>query len=268
MKKRLFILFSLSLLAALPSFAGLAVVGGLARHHTLKPGDPFEGIILVKNTGTEPVEITVAQTDYLFTADGTNHYDRPGTHPRSNAPWISVSPSRTTLPPQGSISIYYKGKTPGSSDLVGTYWSMIMIEPVVTPPPQIEGQKEKVTMGLQTVMRYAVQVVSEIGTTGTEQLAIIDKAVVTKDGKPTLQLDAANVGERVQIPTLSAELFNTEGVSIGRFEGGKRRIYPDCSVRYSVELVDVPVGKYTAMVVMDTGGEYVTGAQYTLEIAP
>jgi hypothetical protein len=35
-----------------------------------------------------------------------------------------------------------------------------------------------------------------------------------------------------------------------------------------VDLSDVPAGKYTAMVVMDTGGEYVTGAQYALELAP
>ena len=123
-------------------------------------------------------------------------------------------------------------------------------------------------MGLQTTTRFAVQVVSEIGSTGTEELKVLEKSLVVNKGKTTLQLDVANSGERVQIPALWAELYNAEGVSLGRFEGGRWRIYPGCSARYKVDLTGVPAGKYTAMVVLDTGGDYVTGAQYVLELVP
>ncbi len=268
MKKLLFLLILFSSTTTAPSFAGVVVIGGLVRQHTVKPGQSFEGVILVKNTDTKPMEIALSQTDYLFTADGASHYDKPGTRPRSNAPWMSISPPRVTVPPQATISVYYKGKTPETSDLAGTYWSMIMVEPVATPSPKVEGGKDEVAMSVQTVMRYAVQIVTAVGATGTEQLAIEDKKMTVKDGKSTLLIDVANTGERVQIPALSAELFNAEGISIGHFQGGKRRIYPRCSVRYGVKFADVPPGKYTAMVVMDSGGDYVTGAQYTLEIAP
>jgi hypothetical protein len=173
-----------------------------------------------------------------------------------------------TLPPQGTASVYYKGGVPKDVAVVGTYWSMIMIEPVATPPPAVEGAENKISMGLQTVTRFAVQIVSEIGSTGTEELKVQDKSLVFDGGKRVLRLDVANTGERAQIPGLWAELFNEQGVSLGRFEGGRWRIYPGCSVRYKVDLTDVPAGKYTAMVVMDTGGEYVTGAQYALEIVP
>lgn len=268
MKNVLCLSLFLAFAAAVPSFAGVAVVGSLVRTHTAKPGESFEGIILVRNTGAESIEVRIAQNDYLFSADGSNHYEKPATQARSNAAWLSVSPSRATLSPQGTASVYYKGKIPEGAAVAGTYWSMIMVEPLATPPPAVKGEKEKITMGLQTVMRFAVQIVTEIGTTGTEELKVLEKSLVVNEGKKILQLDVANTGERVQIPGLWAELYNAQGISIGRFEGGRWRIYPSCSVRYKVDLTDIPAGKYTAMVVMDTGGEYVTGAQYTLEIAP
>ena len=268
MRKVLFLTLAALVATVAPTFASVAVVGSLVRQYNPKPGDVFEGIILLKNTGDEPVEMGVGQTDYLFAADGSNHYDKPGAHARSNAGWLSVSPSRTVVAPQSTVSVYYKGKVPTSSDLRGTYWSMIMVEPIDVPTPVVKDDKEKVVVGIRTIMRYAVQIVTEIGASGTESLSVLEKRLVVNDGKKVLELDVTNSGERVQVPTLWAEFYNAEGVSIGRFEGGRWRIYPTCSVRYKVDLADIPAGKYTAMVVMDTGGEYVTGAQYSLEIAP
>ena len=268
MKKAFVLILAFFFVSAAPLFASLAVVGSLVRHYTTQPGEIFEGIILLKNTGTEPVEIRISQNDYLFSADGSNQYDKPESHARSNAGWLSVNPARTVIAPHDTVSVYYKGKVPADPELRGTYWSMIMVEPVSVPAPELEENKKKVVVGIRTVMRYAVQIVTEIGDTGTEALNVLEKRLVVGDGKKFLELDIINSGERVQIPTLWAEFYNDQGVSIGRFEGGRWRIYPSCSVRYKVDLADIPAGKYTAMVVMDTGNDYVTGAQYTLEIAP
>lgn len=268
MFKHLLVILALSVVAAAQSFGGVAVIGSLVRQYAPKPGETFEGIILLKNTGTEAVEMGIGQTDYIFSADGSNLYDKPGTHPRSNAGWLSVNPVRAVVAPQSTISIYYKGKVPATSDLHGTYWSMIMVQPVDVPTPAIKDEKEKVVVGIRTVMRYAVQVVTEIGASATESLNVLEKRLIMNEGRKVLELDVGNNGQRVQIPTLWAEFYNEQGISIGRFEGGRSRIYPTCSVRYKVELGDIPAGKYTAMIVMDTGGDYVTGAQYSLEIAP
>ena len=52
---------------------------------------------------------------------------------------------------------------------------------------------------------------------------------------------------------------------IGRFEGRRKRIYPSTSVRYTVDLSNVPQGTYKALVVADSGGDYIFGANYTLK---
>jgi hypothetical protein len=156
MKKVLFVSLLLAWSAALSAFGGVAVIGSLARHHNAKPGETFEGIILLKNTGSGPVRMQIAQNDYLFSADGKNHYDKPATQARSNAAWLSVSPSRALVAAQGTASVYYKGKVPDGAVVTGTYWSMIMVEPIATPAPEVEGAPDKISIGLQTVMRLSL----------------------------------------------------------------------------------------------------------------
>jgi hypothetical protein len=246
--------------------AGVVVAGSLVHTKNAKPGETFEGVILVRNDGASAAEGRVYQTDYLFTADGKNDYALPGTTPRSNAKWYSLGASRLTLAPGETVPVSYKGKVPDSADLKGTYWSMVMVEMAASVAPEAKEEKDKVPFGLRTQMRYAVQIVVEIGETGKQLLKVADKQLVKDGGKRIFQMDVANTGERVVIPTGSLELFDAKGLSIGKFESGKTRIYPGCSVRHRFDLTAVPPGKYSALALLDNGDSYVVGAQYQLDL--
>lgn len=258
------ILTALLALSASSSSAGIAVLGNLARSHTATPGADFDGIILVKNTGDTPQEVHTHQTDYLFFADGRNLYEKPVSHDRSNAEWITVSPSRIIVPPKETASIYYKGTIPEAGTLRGTYWSTIMVEPVAPAAPEIDPTKPEV--GLRAVMRFAIQVATEIDGTAQYELQIADRRIARDEGTTHLEMDIANSGERLGIATVWTELFDSTGAPLGRFEGGKARIYPGCSVRFRMDLSKVPAGKYSALVVVDGGDNQVLGAQYELQL--
>jgi hypothetical protein len=249
------------------SFPGISVIGELTREKTLQPGEKFEGSINLKNTEKSSCQVNVYQTDYLFYADGNNIYGEPGSAVRSNAGWLSVSPNRLTIPPNQMASVYYTLQVPESPDLIGTYWSMVMIEPVPqTGPESIEDETGKVKMGIQTKIRYGIQMVTNIGNTGARKIKFSDKKLINQDGQKFLQMDIENIGERWLSPTVWVELYNNEGTKLDRFESGKKRIYPGCSVRHKVDLTDVPKGKYKALVVADNGDEYVFGAKYDFGI--
>ncbi len=83
-----------------------------------------------------------------------------------------------------------------------------------------------------------------------------------------MQVDIENIGERLLKSFLWAELYDEEGSYVGRFEAGEFhiRIYPGTSVRYRVDLSQVPKGAYRALVVADCGGEDIFGVTYTLEL--
>jgi hypothetical protein len=264
------------------SFAGISIMGELAQEKTLQPGEKFEGTINLKNTGQTARQVNVYQTDYLFYADGTNVYGDLGTTPRSNASWLSVGPSRLTILPDEKASVYYTVQVPEpkqlasvnnnmqiteNSELIGTYWSMVMIEPVPEMGPQsIEDEAGKVKMGIQTRIRYGIQIITNIGDTGTRKIEFQNKKLFSQDGKTILQMDIANVGQRWLSPKVWAELYNQEGKNLGRFESDKKRIYPGCSVRHKIELTDIPPGKYQTLIVADNGDDCVFGAKYDFEI--
>lgn len=266
MKKVLF-LFLFFFISANLCLAGVSVIGGLSREKTVKPGEKFEGIILLKNTGERPADVKVYQTDYLFYADGKNIYGEPGGIPRSNAKWISLSPVRLTVPPKETASVSYAVKVPENPDLKGTYWSVVMVEPVSeTSPESTKEEKGKVKVGIQTIMRYGIQIITNFSDAGERKIRFLDKKLISQDRKRVFQFDIENIGERSLSPVVWVELYNKDGINIGRFESSRLRIYPGCSVRHKVDLTDVPKGWHKALVVADNGDEYVFGAQYDLEM--
>lgn len=244
-------------------FAGISVVGGLTQEKIANPGpgDKFERTILLKNTEKKPLGVKIYKTDYLFYSDGTTLYGEPGGVPRSNASWITISPNRLTIHPGETVPVHYAVRVPDDPDLKGTYWGMVMVEPLAEAASEENGK-----FGIQTVVRYGIQVVTHIGNSGTRQIKFSDKKLIVADGKRKLQIDMENIGERGLSPSVWTELYDQQGKLVGRFESSQLRIYPGCSVRHHVNLTDVPEGRYKALVVADNGDEYIFGAQYNLEI--
>lgn len=265
----LFALFTLlfSPLTSSVSEASVSVVGGLSREMTVQIGQTYQGIIFLKNHGEKSQEVKLYQTDYLFFSDGTNIYGEPGELERSNANWLSLSPTRVEVPPGGTVSISYILEVPDNDSLVGTYWSMLMVEPLVEMKELPENDQTR--LGIRQVVRYGMQFVTHIGDTGRCELKFPTHPkllVKKKEGRKVFQLDLENTGQHSLRPEVWVELYNEEGLLIGRFESGRKRIYPGTSVRHSIDLSDVPKGKYDVLVVADNGDDYFpVGAQYTLD---
>lgn len=280
--RKIIFFFLLFVMWARFSLAGVVVVGELTHEKTLEPGQRIEGSIELRNTGESEYQVRVYQTDYLFRADGSNLYGDPGSADRSNAGWFSVSPNRLTIPPHQKALVYYSGQVPQvrqlasvnndlqipvGADLTGTYWSMVMIEPVPEAGVQTaEDEAGKVKLGIQTKVRYGIQIVTNVGDEGTPQIRFLDKKLSRRQNKTVLQMDIENTGKRWLSPRVWVELYDSQGAQAGRFEGEKKRIYPGCSVRQTVDLGDVPRGIYKALVVVDNGDQYVFGARYDIGI--
>ncbi len=244
----------------------LNVVGDLTQKLTLEPGARIKGEIRVENQGDEAGEVKIYLTDYLHYADGRNLFQKPGTVGRSNAAWFTVSPSQSVIQPKGQLNVNYSITVPADTKLKGTYWSIIMVEPVpkalVTPPKG----KDDINMQVVTVIRQAVQMVTNIGKGGEAKVAFKDRQLVKEDGRRLLKLDIENTGEKFLAPHVWAELFDAKGQSSGQIDGSVSRIYPGCSTRFEMDMTKLPAGSYKAVVVADNGDENVFGANYTLDL--
>ena len=247
--------------------ADIQVLGGLTRLHTVRAGQSVEGSIILRNGSSEPREVKIYQTDYLFLCDGKNFYGEPGSVPRSNSKWISFSPQQVVVAAGDRVPVYYAIQVPNNDDLRGTYWSMLMIEPVSKARSEpVQSAPGEATVGIHTVMRYAVQMVTNAGESGKKEISIVDRRIVAAEGASVLELDIENTGERWLRPSVRAELYDQQGAYVGSLDGGGARIYPACSVRQRIPLENVAAGRYSALVIVDNGDEAVWGAQYELHI--
>ncbi len=251
--------------------AQISVIGELSQDKDARPGEAYSGSIVVRNETNEPQEAKVYQTDYTFQFDGTNNYGDPGSVPRSNAKWIAFSPSFLTLPPQSTMTVNFTvnvPKTNGGAKLVGTYWSMIMVEGIQkgSAESSLAKKDQKAQMGITQTIRYGIQIATTIAGTGSKKIQFVGATIVTKkDGKPALQIDIQNTGDIGMRPDVYVELFNQQGASLGKFPGVKYRIYPSTSVRQLIDVSTIPPGTYKALVVVDAGGDDIFGAQYSLK---
>jgi hypothetical protein len=266
------VVFAAAIAALIPlprALAGqLIVVGGLSREAVVQPGATLEGKILLTNTGNEPRPVKVYQTDYRYTADGATYYDECGTLPRSNGKWITVTPQQLTVPADATEAVNYVIHVPQDADLLGTYWSMVMVEPLAEDAPEVAGptDTDQPQIAIRTIMRYGVQMITDVGTTGERAVKFGAKELAIAEERCFLNVDVENTGQRRLGPVVWTELFDASGASVGRFEAQRQRLYPGCSARYPIELTGVPKGAYNALIVADNGDSDVFGIQAKIEL--
>lgn len=257
------------LFCPLPGRAQVGIVNGLTQEKICKPGEAFQSFIAIRNYGREPQDVRIYQTDYAFTFDGKSYYDPPGKAARSNAGWITIDRRQLTIPGSSQVDFRYAAKVPDDPSLVGTYWSVIMVEAVPkAPASQPEAAKKEPSVGITQVMRYAVQIVTQIGDTGSFKLKFLQTELLQDQGRKILHVDVENIGERWVRPFASLELYNQKGELSGKFEGERLRIFPGTSVRFNFDVSRIAEGKYKALVVLDNKDSHVFGAQYTLDFTP
>jgi len=136
---------------------------------------------------------------------------------------------------------------PDDRILVGTFWSLILIESSLSK-------------------RYAIQIITNIALTGKVQVEFVNTSLVREEGNVFLHVDVKNTGERLLSPVLYVELYEEDGEFVGKVEAGTWRIYPESSVRYRAEVTHLPAGVYNAMILLDNLDEHVFGTEFLLDL--
>ncbi|NQT24496.1 hypothetical protein HQ585_04010 [candidate division KSB1 bacterium] len=264
MKIKSIIFTSIIILLPALCLSKISIEGGLTNERIVSVADSYSGAIIIRNNGTELTEVKLYQTDYLFYSDGTNQYAEPGSIKRSNADWITFSPPRLTIPPSENARVNYTINVPSDEMLIGTYWSILMVEEV--PLSSLELNPEEEEVGITQVLRYAIQMISNIGDTGNRMIQFINTKVIQESNRRVLQINIENTGETILRPKVWTEFYNSEGQHVGTYEAQTKRTYPGTSIRHEIDISTVPNGAYKAIIVADCGDDALFGINYTLQI--
>ncbi|MBT6688123.1 MAG: hypothetical protein HN704_04935 [Bacteroidetes bacterium] len=256
---RFVILFYLTLIPVV-LHASIEVVGKLKHVKTGNSGDIYKGRIKIQNSGDYAQEVRVYQTDLLYNYEDYTLYDPPVTHNRSNANWIQYSPKTTIVNAKETQFIQYEVSIPKNDTISGTYWSVLMVEGVNPIDPNEEGK-----LNINTITRYAIQIVTEIGDKGLGELQFMEPTIINEGGKIFLAIDIINSGDHYISPEVSLELYDENGVSMKKIEAGRKGIFPTTSTRFRVDLEGIEGNKtYQAIIIAAGKDDDVFGIEYTL----
>jgi hypothetical protein len=244
--------------------AQISVLSSTVEERVATPGGGYSGRIAIQNTGTTAETVRLYQTDYRFSADGTSNFDAAGKQTRSNAAWISLQSPQVTVLPGTTVSVPYSVSVPASDSLRGTFWSVIMVEGATKPPTVAAAGHGKVEVGMGTVIRYAVQVATHIGETGSRGVKFTKAGVVRADTSAAIELDVDDVGERAYRPVMRVELYDAAGTLRAQARQARGLLYPGSSLRQHFDFGKLPAGTYKAVIFADTGEDTVYASQYTI----
>ena len=242
--------------------AQISVVGNSVEEKTAAPGDTYIGTIVVKNLTAETQPVRIYQSDYSFFADGTSHFDPPGSQRRSNASWITPATGSVIIPPSGEMTVAYTVRVPATNTLHGTYWSTLMVEGAVNPPRQSGVQQ----LAIGTVMRYAIQVATHLNDEAGATVIFEKERGLTspQDSTRSIELEVRNNSDTGYRPLIWVEVYDASGALRGRVQQQRGLLYPGTSIKQTFVLGKLPPGTYKAVVFADTGDEAVFAAQYKL----
>jgi hypothetical protein len=242
--------------------AQIAVIGNAVDEHAAAAGERYDGTIVVRNLTAQPQPVRIYQTDYMFFADGSSHFDSAGSTPRSNARWVTPGTRSLTIPPSSDVTLTYVVQVPAVDSLRGTYWSAVMVEAAPTAPPATSARQ----LGIGSVIRYAVQVATQLPLVGSRKVRLTkDAFVADTSGTRRLDVIVQNSGDRAYRPALWIELYDAAGVLRARLERQRGLLYPGTSVKQSFTFGVLPAGSYKALFFADTGDDTVVAAQYKLD---
>jgi len=256
----IFLIISFS--GILISDAAIVVLNGLTHELRVQPGETYRGSITIRNNGKKAKSVRVYQRDYWFNYKGESKHDQPGTLERSNGGWISFNPVLLKLEAKENATIDFEVAVPDNDSLTGTYWSVIMVEGIT--PPDTSGVKKGIR--INTAIRYAVQIITNIGNTGKSDIQFLGLELAHENEKNVLHVVIENTGERVLRPEMNLELFDESGNSAGIIKSDLRVTFPGTSIMSTLILDGIKPGSYTGVLIADCGEDNLFGSNLSLEI--
>lgn len=244
---------------------GVSVASSLRNVHQASPGETQVIEITLKNTGEAAAAATIVHVDFVLDDQG-DPIERPlHSLATSNASWSEVA-SQVEVPARGTIDVPVTVEVPPDAE-AGTYWSMLMVEPVGTTVDQ-----ENVEAGVRTTVtvsfRFGVTLITNVGQPAERNLLFRDPALANDEasGTRTLSVTIDNPTRFLASTELWLELYDAQGNMVSEVQGGTLRIYPGMRRRHTFALGPLEAQAYQAVIIADAGRDAVFGVRYDLDL--
>lgn len=252
--------------------AAVVLKGGLSHTYDLQAGRAIQGSLELRNVGQSQEEIKIYQEEIQIDENGkAESLPNMNGHPRSNKQWIELSTDRVVLNPGATQIVSYRLTVPNKTNLNGSYWSSLVIEPVSANSAEsqrIQTEINKPQITIQQRTRYAVQVISNIEE-GQANLNFSTPKITKLPSGKYLRFDIKNTGNKFSRPKVWLDVFGQDGQNLGRIEAQTHGLFAGEKDSFQANLSKLPPGQYKGLLAAEdnTSGQ-VFGSDINLNIQP
>lgn len=260
---RISLLLTPFLMFTFTAMAGIAVLNGLTHSHRVKEGMLYKGYIEIQNTGTDKQWVRISKNDFLCNSSGQMFYEEPVQHNRSNASWVELNTTSVVLEAGEIYQLTYQVSVPEKLELPGSYWCVVMIEPV----DEVKVVPIENAVQVKTQIRYAVQVICTTENEAKAEIKFIKTEVVKNEGGRYLAVDLEDTGELYHTVVVNADFFDAvTGSNSGKYQSQQYSIFPYTSRRFMIDITGLGVGRYKGTLLANCSDDQVFGLNLSLNI--
>lgn len=244
--------------------AGIVILNGLTHTYKVENGKVYKGKIAIENTGNSSQSVKLFLKDFGYHADGTINYTSLHTNNKTNGDWIKLNTNLVTLKSKEKTEVFYEIMVPDQLADPGSYWSVIIVEPV----EDIKPSDDKAGVNITSIVRYAIQVITDYETEKAKPDLKFESVKIEKeDGKQTVKIAIANTGNLYCKPTASLEIYNRKtGERLGNYTSIAMGLLPGTSKSFHIDISKVPADKYRAVIIATDEDENAFALNVELEV--
>ncbi|MCA6069230.1 DUF3324 domain-containing protein [Chryseobacterium sp. RG1] len=259
------ILFSLAFILQFASLqAGIVVLNGLTHMYKVENGQMYKGKVTLQNTGNAPQNVKIFLQDFSYKADGTTYYTAPHTNEQSNTSWIKLNTNLVTLNAKETTDVSFEITVPDKAIQSGSYWSVIIVEPV----EDIKPSNTTTGVNITSIVRYAIQVITNYNTENVKPSLKFESVKVEKAGKQkSVKIGIANNGNVYCKPVANLEIYNRRtGEKVGTFSSLQMGLLPNTSKSFDIDISKILPDKYNAVIIATDEDENAFALNVELEV--
>lgn len=244
--------------------AGIIVNNGLSHIYQIHAGEIIKGEITIENTSETSQTVKIYLQDVRYNASGTTFFTDPSGKATSNAGWIKLASNLITLKGKEKTSVSYEIHIPEDSLQKGSYWSTVMVEPTDNLSPN----KTKGAITIQSLVRYAIQIITNNQTDDLKPNIKFDSVSITKiNNKRFVNIAISNTGNLYFRPTAHIELYNRQsGEKAGTYNSIPMGILPGNAKSFQIDITNITPGKYSAVLMATDNGDNAFALNTVLDI--
>lgn len=242
--------------------SNVLVLNGLTHEYSGQPGETVSGEVILINSSSENQRVTFDLNDAIFSCTANRFFTKDSTHIQSSRNWFVGDLMDRTLYPKEKFVYRFKIVIPHDETLVGSFWSMLMIN--IDKPIKEETLKDRI--GLDTKVRYAIGLLTNVNSYDQVNLDFLDVDIVKNSGELSeiLNIKVGSDSNFIEGVRLSLEVYDKNGNLV--FEGDTKRnmIFPGYCRDFGIDISTLETGDYTCVLVANTREEFF-GTNFTLQ---